>query len=562
MQNHIDLIDDQVPAGLVGDLGRLRQVLINLIGNAVKFTEEGEVVVSVTSELAPSEGEPLHRVHFAVKDTGIGIPQDRRDRLFKSFSQVDASTTRKYGGTGPGLSISKRLVEMMGGTIWVESDNVPGQGATFHFTIVAPAADGPRYTRLRSVQPQLTGRRLLIVDDNETNRYILVQQARSWGLAARAASSGYEALEWIRRGDPFALAILDMQMPGMDGLTLAAEIRKHRPAEALPLLILSSAGRQLDDSRNGFIGAFLTKPVKSSQLFDALMGIFAGKPTPVVRPRGSRAGFDREMGKTFPLRILLAEDNSVNQQVALRMLERLSYHADVASDGREVLEALGRQPYDVVFMDVQMPEMDGIEATKQIRAGWDPESSPRIIAMTAHAMAGDRERLLAAGMDDYISKPVRLEALVEVLSRSEPLASSAGEGSDHGSLVDWKIVAELQASMGEGGADIIADLIAMYQEQAPYLLTQMQGAVDRGDGEQLSMSAHKLNGSSAALGAIAMRQRCGELEQMGVGGELSSAGEIIQAVQRVYRETVRALRGRYDDSPAAEQVIDKPSSGT
>jgi GAF domain-containing protein/CheY-like chemotaxis protein/tetratricopeptide (TPR) repeat protein len=422
------LMDDDLPSAVVGDVTRLRQILTNLLTNAVKFTEHGEVVLTVErGEGREARGESTppstsySTLHFGVRDTGIGIPPDRLDRLFQSFTQIDASTARKYGGTGLGLAISRRLCEMMGGTMWVESE--VGKGSTFHFTILARIApDFVTRARLQGEQPQLRGRRVLIVDDNDTNRLILIRQTAAWGMLARDTPSPRTALEWIRRGDPFDVAILDMTMPEMDGLVLAAEMRRLRKASDLALVICTSLGRREATGEELGIGAFLLKPLKQSQLFDALAGLFAG-PAATEQPQApAKSQFDVEMAKRLPLRILLAEDNAVNQKLALRLLGQMGYRADVAGNGLEAIQAVERQPYDVVLMDVQMPEMDGLEATRKICARWSKEQRPRIIAMTANAMQGDRDMCLAAGMDDYISKPIHVNELVEALRRSTPRA--------------------------------------------------------------------------------------------------------------------------------------------
>ncbi len=428
-------VDEQAPAALVGDMTRLRQILVNLLSNAVKFTEQGEVVMSVSvrrieydgtrEESGETSSPPCYELHFAVRDTGIGIPPDRMDRLFKSFSQVDTSTTRRYGGTGLGLAISKRLVEIMGGTMWAESQM--GKGSTFHFTIQAEAAPSPVGAYLQGPQPDLSGKRLLVVDDNATNRLILTLQAQSWGMLPRATACPAEALKWIRRSEPFDVAILDMQMPEMDGLTLAVEIRRERDAGVLPLVMLVSLGQWEADVEGVEFAAFLTKPIKASQLYNILVGIFAKEAQPVHRQDvTAKPQFDPQMGKRLPLRILLAEDNAVNQKLALRLLERLGYRADVAANGLEVLESLWRQTYDVVLMDLQMPEMDGLETTRAICWEWPPEHRPRIIAMTANVMKEDREVCLAAGMDDYLSKPIQVEELVSALSKCRPLEETQG----------------------------------------------------------------------------------------------------------------------------------------
>ncbi len=411
-------VADDVPAAIVGDVTRLRQVLVNLLTNAVKFTERGEVVVTVGAVGAGAAPRPARSLHFAIRDTGIGIPPGRRDRLFQSFSQVDASTTRRYGGTGLGLAISKRLSELMGGTIWVESE--VGEGTTFHFTIAAEAApDVPVRVDLRDEQPRLRGRRLLVVDDNATNRRLVAQHAATWGMLVRESGSPVEALAWVRRGDPFDVAILDIAMPEMDGRALAAEIRRQRDPRALPIVFFSSLGRREADADEIEPAAYLMKPLKPSQLLDTLVGVFAGRtagPTPTAEPSST---LDAAMAQRVPLRILLAEDNAVNQKLALRLLDRMGYRADVAGNGREAIAALERQPYDVVLMDVQMPEMDGLEASREIHRRWPGAGRPRIIAMTANAMQGDRELCLEAGMDDYVSKPIRVEELVGALGRAE-----------------------------------------------------------------------------------------------------------------------------------------------
>ncbi len=431
--------DMHTPNTIMGDVTRLRQILVNLLSNAVKFTETGEVVVSVTArrreqgvrrgqgaggrgqgeeERGESPGS-FYEIQFAVKDTGIGIAPDQMDRLFRSFSQVDASTTRQYGGTGLGLAISKRLSELMGGRMWVESQ--VGHGSTFYFTLLTealPSCSSP--VDLCTSQSQVAGKRILIVDDNATNREILTRQLLSWGMIPCAINSDPEALSWLRRGEQFDLAILDMQLPEMDGLSLAAEIHKQPQCQKLPLVMLTSLGRlQKTDVQAVDVdfAAFLNKPIKQSQLYNLLSRILVEQSVKMRQPQFSPSKISLNLAEQLPLRILLVEDNPVNQKVALHLLQRLGYRADVAGNGLEVLEALHRQSYDVVLMDVQMPEMDGLSATRRICQQWSHTSRPRIIAMTANAMQEDREACLKAGMDDYVSKPVRVEALVQALNR-------------------------------------------------------------------------------------------------------------------------------------------------
>jgi GAF domain-containing protein/CheY-like chemotaxis protein len=421
------LMDDDVPAGITSDVTRLRQILINLLSNAIKFTEKGEVVLTVSVDKETSkqvrrpDGSHVYLstcLRFSVRDTGIGISEGNMQRLFQSFSQADSSTTRKFGGTGLGLAISKRLAEMMGGEMYAESDGV-GKGSTFIFTIKAePARIAERKTArdVESIQSILKGKRVLIVDDNATNRRILTLQTEKWGMDPRETEHPWEALAWLRQNEPFDLAILDLQMPEVDGIMLTREIRKLREENSLPIILLTSLGRREMGVDNLEFAAYLTKPIKPSALYDALAGIFAGNVIS-PKPESTRPVMDPELGKRHPLRILLAEDNQVNQKLALRILEQMGYRADIAANGLEVVESIERQTYDVILMDVQMPEMDGLEATRQIVARW-PQKHPRIIGLTANALEGDRENCLEAGMDDYISKPIRVDELVGALERS------------------------------------------------------------------------------------------------------------------------------------------------
>jgi CheY-like chemotaxis protein len=387
--------------------------LINLLNNAVKFTEKGEVVLTVRSKPASTKNVELT---FPVRDTGIGLSKEGMSRLFQSFSQADSSTTRKYGGTGLGLAVSKRLSEMMGGTMWAESKGL-GQGSMFSFTIRAPVTESPTAGRrdYLGIQPELKGKRLLIVDDNATNRYILRMQTSKWGMTYRDTASPKEALGWIKDGEVFDVAILDMHMPEMDGVELAKRIRAG--GSKLPLVLFSSLGRREAGEAETLFAAFLAKPLKQSQLFDTFAGLFSDVKPSEVQPRQERTKLDPEMGMRHPMKILLAEDNAVNQKLALRLLEQMGYRADVASNGLEAVESVARQKYDVLLMDVQMPEMDGLEATRQI-VSLKPDRRPHIIGLTANAMQGDREACLEAGMQDYIAKPIRVDELVDALLRA------------------------------------------------------------------------------------------------------------------------------------------------
>jgi CheY-like chemotaxis protein len=352
-----------------------------------------------------------------VRDTGIGIAPDRLALIFDSFTQVDTSTTRRFGGTGLGLAISKRLAERMGGRMWVES--VEGSGSTFHFTIIADEAPEAPTGDLDVPAEPLAGRRVLVVDDNATNRRILEHQLASWGVTTRAASSAHEALEWLRGGESFDAALVDMQMPEMDGVTLAGEIASLPGCGTIRLILLSSMVVDDDDGRLGgaSFAARLSKPVRQSQLFDTLVQVLTGR-MPDSGEHGPVAAIDPGLADRLPRRILVAEDNAINQKVALRILSRLGYRADVAANGQEAFDAVMRQPYDIVFMDVHMPVMDGLEATRAIRADAPAANQPRIVAMTASAMQADRRNAAESGMDDFVSKPVRVEDLVRAIEAS------------------------------------------------------------------------------------------------------------------------------------------------
>jgi len=405
-EKHLDLayvFEGDVPSAVLGDVTRLRQILLNLLSNAVKFTERGEVVLTVSS--------PGDELCFAVRDTGIGLSEEGRSRLFQKFSQADSSTTRKYGGTGLGLAISKLLAELMGGTMDVDSAGL-GQGATFRFTIHAPAAELPVGKRRDFIgaQPALQGKRILVVDDNATNRRLLALQAAKWGMVVEDTEDPTQVVALIER-QVYDLAILDMHMPSRDGATLAADIRAA--GHALPLVLFSSLGRK--EAADSPFAATLAKPLRQSQLFDTLVTLLADGTVREVASAVDKPRIDASLAERHPLRILLAEDNVVNQKLAIRLLQQMGYRADLASNGIEAIESVARQTYDVVLMDVQMPEMDGLEATRRIVARWPNGERPRIVAMTANAMQGDRETCIAAGMDDYVVKPIRVELLVAAL---------------------------------------------------------------------------------------------------------------------------------------------------
>ena len=540
-------LDDAMPRLVVGDAARLRQVLVNLLANAIKFTPAGEVGVTVSARRL--EGS-RREVHFAVHDTGIGIPKDRFDRLFKVFSQVDVSTTRQYGGTGLGLAISKRLSELMGGRIWAESE--PGKGSTFHFTIVADEVEALERAAADGQQSELAGKRILIVDDNASNRLLLKLQTQRWGMRARDTNSPAVALEWIVQGDPFDVALLDYQMPEMDGIALAREIRAVRGAHAPVFILLSSAGQSLASAADAGFAAGLSKPLRLSHLRDRLLETVgdqrdtsAGAVPPVAR----------DVGSPVPLRILLAENNAINQKVALRLLERLGYGADVVGDGRQALARLDHAAYDVILMDVQMPEMDGLEASRAICARWAASERPRIIAMTAEAMQGDRDKCLAAGMDDYIVKPVTLDRLAAALAKCRPLAAATAPEAAAAPPVEKQRIAACTALDRDvldqlredlGGTAALREVIRSFLDQTPSVLSALRDAAARADVPGIRRAAHMIKGTSSTLGARELSEQCAEIERVGQTGCIADVGSHVIAVEASYRTIEAALKAEIE----------------
>ncbi|WP_228060420.1 MULTISPECIES: hybrid sensor histidine kinase/response regulator [unclassified Coleofasciculus] len=556
------LMNPQTPETVVGDITRVRQILVNLLSNAVKFTGVGEVVVSVSVQRIvethqqpyeyPPMGASVKRQEwkdnpnspvcllFSVRDTGIGIPPNRMDSLFKPFTQVDASTTRQYGGTGLGLVISQRLTQMMGGRMWVESQ--VGIGSTFYFTALFTAMPHSSLVDSPVSHPLLAHKHLLIVDDNLTHQRVLTLQAQSLGMRVRAAKSGAEALAWLQQGQPFDLAILDREMSGINGLTLAEQIRRQPKGQNLPLVMLTAIGQGELSQPNATakVTAYLSKPIKQSQLYNTLMAIFDKEVIPDTVFQNSSVS-DSGFAEQLPLKILLAEDNVVNQKVAVNLLKRLGYRVDIAANGLEVLAALHRQSYDVVLMDVQMPEMDGLTATRQVCTQWCASERPRIIAMTANAMQGDREECLEAGMDDYISKPIRIEVLKSALSQCKSPLVSKGEGALN--TVHHSIdLQELKDRVGDGSDEFVIEIIDSYLAETPELLRSLQTAIEQDDARLLQRTAHSLKSSSALLQAHTLAQLSWELEAMGKASSMGDAVVIVSQVVEEYQRVEVALQ--------------------
>ncbi|MHB1686067.1 MAG: response regulator [Ignavibacteriaceae bacterium] len=510
-------VDNNTPITIKGDVTRLRQILTNLINNALKFTEEGEVFISAS---AKQSEDNLYEILFAVKDTGMGIPKDKMDRLFRSFSQVDASTTRTHGGTGLGLAISKRLAELMGGKMWVESEF--GNGSTFYFTIKGEAALSQSKIYLYGHIPKLAGKRLLIVDDNKTNRRILKAQADNWGMFTKVTEAPQTALEWIAQGEAFDIALLDYQMPQMDGLTLAGEIRKLKEGKEIPIIILTSIGKKENPStfEHLNLSAFLNKPIKQAQLYETLVSVLSGSPSFKKGKSNKEIKIESDLAEKHPLRILLAEDNAVNQKVALRILDKMGYRADIVADGLEAVNAVKKIHYDVVLMDILMPEMDGYEATKKIISELAADKRPKIIAMTANAMQGDKEECLAAGMDDYISKPIRIDELQNALLKwSEKINEQRGElisktkkEKTAAKIVNEEKITFLNDIQTESDINFLIELLGIYITELPKNIASIISAVENKDSKNLQFSAHKLKGSSVTLGIDFVSELCHLLE--------------------------------------------------
>ncbi len=529
-------IAPEIPDSLVGDSGRLRQVLINLIGNAVKFTQRGEVVVDVAIER--TVGERIF-LRFAVCDTGIGIPRHKLATVFEPFEQADGSTTRRFGGTGLGLTISAKLVDLMGGRIWVESD--PNVGSTFWFTVALEPGPGIDSHRLDHEPPQLEDLPILIVDDNATNRLILCEVVASWGMKPTAVSGGAAALAALKQaattGEGFPVALIDGMMPEMDGVDLAAAIRGDSALAGLRILLLSSAGRPEDpqDFRVLNISAFLTKPVRQSGLFNALMKAMSD---PAVAPMAvSRAAAESfQTGRA--LRILLAEDHPVNQKVAIRMLEQMGHAVVVAADGKQAVQAFDSESFDVILMDVQMPEMDGFEAVRVIRdreLGLDHRIP--IVALTAHAMQGDRERCLEAGFDDYLSKPIRQAELATALERTLARESTAVPEEE---TFTARFLADLQTICG-GDEAFVRELAESFLDSAPRTLAEIEHALAAADAQRLAAEAHGLKGISRTIGAGDLAQAAGVVEEAGRNGDLASAAAQAPRLVSAWEQIRRVL---------------------
>ena len=555
---------DDVPAWVVGDFTRLRQVFLNLLGNAIKFTASGEIVVS--ARVTKTGPEALREVHFTVRDTGIGIAGPALERLFQSFMQVDASTTRRFGGTGLGLAISKNLVELMDGRIWAESRE--GEGTAFHVVLPLTATKLDEATLPHVASPALAGRRLLLASDNATNRRLLAACATRWGMRVTEAGELGEVVAAMTAPEPPELAILDADMKEMVEARLLHLLRAFPAGQSLPLLALAYPGHKaMGQSAVRWWAGVVNKPVKEAQLSAVLLEVLAGVRVPTRVERRATRRIDVKLGATLPLRLLVVDDNAINQKVGVRVLRQMGYDARVAAGGQEAIELLARERFDVVFMDVQMPELDGLETTRRIRHSAGP-LTPVIIAMTANALSGDREKCLEAGMNDYLSKPVRPEIVQDMLRYWGPLAMGGGvPGTAPQSIVpatEVKPAAEVKPGPGTtlvttvattrggagdgkltsgggavvdlsrlenvtgGDAGMIQELLEMYLRQTPQTLDQLQVAFDGRNAVDVQRLAHNSVGASASCGIVGMVPLMRAMERCGQEGQLAGVAEALE----------------------------------
>ena len=577
------LIHTDVPTALVGDPGRIRQILMNLIGNAIKFTEHGEVIVIVQKIEATAQPSGFCGLQFSVRDTGVGLSEEAQSRLFQAFTQADNSTTRKYGGTGLGLAIAKQLVYLMNGEIGVES--APGQGSTFWFTAQFDVQPGAMATAPRL--EDLSGFRVLIVDDNATSRNILQHQLRAWNVTAGSTESGPQAVDILRsavsQGAPYDLAIVDMHMPYMTGPELAQAIKTDPTLSSLSILLLIAVGQRADieAASQAGVSTYISKPLRQADLYNALLAMKNGEGSITLRQIPAVADSqeiarDAQEETQFRARVLLTEDNSVNQEVACTMLQLLGCKVDIATNGREAVQAVQRTTYDLVFMDCQMPEMDGFEATHAIRT-WEtqarsvPGQHIPIVALTANAMEKDRQRCLDAGMDDYLSKPFSQERLAAVLSRrlpsrlwtrghqtdtnldSRPQVSSAlapnplSSPSDHSesessSPINVAALNQIRALQRPNFPNIVQKIINSYLHDAPQLLKAARQAIEQNDPSTLFRTAHSLKSTSATLGALNLAALCKELETIGRAQTTDNADSLLVAIEQEYSHVQDALK--------------------
>ena len=547
-EKNLDLvceIADEIPMMIENDSMRIRQVLTNLLSNAIKFTKAGHVAlqIKVISATTDTGGRMQLRLQFSVSDTGIGISADGLAKLFKPFGQAEASTAQKFGGTGLGLAISKRLVELMGGKIWAES--VVNNGSNFHFTINAVAEANAEPFALAGRQERLADLRVLIVDDDNASRSALVEQTTRWGMIPRAVENPKKALELINSEEQFDLAILDSQMPAGDGFTLAAEIHQSPRGQLTPVVLLVPLGARMEappSARIPFIN-YAAKPVKAAQLYETLYRAFSNAKAPTERIIAPKV--EPQPAVSRPLEILLCDDNSINQKVAARILQQLGYKPDITANGREALDAMDKKRYDVIFMDVMMPEMNGLDATQEIRNRQKNRVSPNyespiIIAMTAQAMQGDREKCIEAGMDDYLAKPIRpgdVRNMIDKWSTQKEAAAAKAPAvkTDSPAPAESPIDMERLTELAGGDKDMLRELVELFFKQTAKQLEQLETAIGENKAEEVRHLAHSCKGASATMGMAPLAAIFFELEKMGRAGSLDGAAPSLAGALREFK---------------------------
>jgi signal transduction histidine kinase/DNA-binding response OmpR family regulator/HPt (histidine-containing phosphotransfer) domain-containing protein len=541
-------VDPQLPDYIVGDSGRLRQVLVNLLGNAIKFTSQGEVVVRVQMD---SRSNHELGLHFSVADTGIGITAEKHSLVFEAFAQADGSTTRNYGGTGLGLAICSRLAGLMGGRVWLES--TVGEGSTFHFTVVFNITETPRTPRVPIQTAALVNLPVLLVDDNATNRQILLEITKGWGMNPTAVENGSAAMEAIHQaeasGSGFRIAIIDSYMPDMDGLQLAERIKQNpRLAGTIVIMMTSDDGHEHVERRSGMgIAAYLQKPIRSSELLSAIL-IVLGQTSLGSGP-GSVARYSPAK-TSIKLRILVAEDNRVNQRVVVRMLEKMGHLPVIAHNGREALSMLEAGTFDLVFMDVQMPEIGGLMATRKIRENeMQTGNHIPIIAMTAHAMKGDKERCLEAGMDAYISKPVTSQGIAETIAEVFSVEAQVQVIPVSPPLPDAPPIWDRRKALErvDGDEPLLRELVQIFLKESPLQLDSLQQAIETADLEGIERIAHTLNGELGCLGMADAAQKAKDLQHLGHVRTLQLAADLFPTFEAGVSAAAAAMRDMLDE---------------
>lgn len=529
-------VDPQVPESIFGDITRLRQILVNLLNNAVKFTNQGEVFLSVVKIDRHIKSDEIE-LEFSIRDTGIGIKNTEAEKIFKEFSQGDSSLTRKFGGAGLGLAICKKLVDMMGGNIWFESKE--GLGTTFYFTISVKKSEVTEVKEyLLSDIPNFKGKKLLIIDENRVLRQIISLQTQMWGLKPKTTSSGYEAIDWLKKYK-FDAVLLDLVLNEKYNGDIVKEIRNIKGTD-FPIIALSGKKSEKYTQKEIFT-ASITKPVNQEELFDAFNLVYANNKTALIKTDVP----EKNLSEKLPLKILIAEDNIINQKIASRILAQMGYNADIASDGLEVLECLNRQHYDLVLMDVQMPELDGIQTTGRILEKWIPAERPKIIAMTANATQGDMEKCLYAGMDDFISKPILSDELKSMLEKwgSNPITKVTGAVAyNNEDLIDSTTVDNLKQITGIDNLSFLKEVVNLYSKQTPQIISDIKTHWKNNEIQKLILSVHNLRGSSINMGAKMIQEMSKNIEAKCRKGDMGEIGKDIEKLEYVYQRTINEYK--------------------